>query len=166
MAAVTAQNCIWGRSSALPRRVRSDGYLVKTVQQLRNERRPPARGTESVDEAKMIQISDETTFPLGGKRQRISPEIPLEGDDAERAHARDDHTQRGFSSSKARVQEAQAWHHDHHHGRGHDDVGRVSRRIPLIQIFHGYMDINVITHCVGTGWATHRNHRRSIDLFH
>lgn len=86
----------------------------------------------------MIEISDESIRRLSRKSQRVSPEIPLEGDDAEGAHARDDHTQRRFSSSQTRVQEAEAWHHDHHHGRGHNDVGRVSRAEPLIQVFYGY----------------------------
>lgn len=86
----------------------------------------------------MIQISDESIRRLRRKGQGVAPEVPLKGDDAERAHARDDHTQGGFSSSETRVQEAQAWHHDHHHGRGHNDVRRVAGREPLIQVFYGW----------------------------
>lgn len=80
----------------------------------------------------MIEIANETAFPLGREGQRVSPEIPLEGDDGEGAHADKDHAQGGLPSCQARVQKAQARDHDHHHGRCHDDERLIPGGEPLI----------------------------------
>ena len=80
----------------------------------------------------MLEISDKAARSLCGESQRITPEIPLEGDYRERTHARPDHAQSRLSSCKTRVEEAQTWYHDHHHGRSHNDVSLVTSSIPLI----------------------------------
>ena len=54
----------------------------------------------------MIQVAYEAAFSLSGESQRVAPEVPLERDDRERAHAHKDHTESRLPSRKARVQEA------------------------------------------------------------
>ena len=85
----------------------------------------------------MIEITDEAAGALGGECKGITPKVPLEGDDGERSHASPDHAEGGFSTSETGVEKTQTGYHDHYHGRGHNDVGLISRAVPLIQILDG-----------------------------
>lgn len=58
----------------------------------------------------------------------------MEGDDGHGAHTGPDHAEGGLSTCEARVQEAQAGHHDQHHSGGHDDVCLVTGLEPFVQI--------------------------------
>lgn len=85
----------------------------------------------------MVEVTNEAARSLGRECERIAPEVPLKRDNGEGSHASPDHTESGFSTGQSRVEEAQSWYHDHHHGRGHDDVGLISGGVPLVQIFDG-----------------------------
>ena len=80
----------------------------------------------------MMQVTDEAIRRRGREGKRIAPEIPLEGDDGEGAHAGPDHAKGGLSPRQARVEETEAGNHDEDHGRGHDDVGLVAGLEPLV----------------------------------
>ena len=146
MAAVVAQNCIfgdWDQLALFRGHDVGDGpgffsYLIEAVEQLRDQRRPWTGRSEGIPQSKMGQIADESRCALGGKGEGVAPEIPLEGDDGEAGHADPYHGQGGFPSRQAGVEEAQARDHDDDHGGSHDDVGLVSRGKPLIEIFLGY----------------------------
>ena len=86
----------------------------------------------------MMQITDEATRGRRGKRQRVAPEIPLEGDDGKGTHARPDHAEGGLPPCQTGVEETEAGNHDEDHGRGHDDVGLVAGLEPLVEIFGGW----------------------------
>ncbi len=85
----------------------------------------------------MIEITDEAARALGGEGERVAPEIPLEGDDGEGSHAGPDHAEGRFSTRQTGVEETQTRYHDDDHGRGHDDVGLISRGVPLVQVLDG-----------------------------
>ena len=88
----------------------------------------------------MLEIANKAIGPRVGERERIAPEVPLEGNDGEGSHTRPDHTQGRFPACETRVEKAEAGYHEQHHGRGHNDVGLISRLEPLIQILRGYSD--------------------------
>lgn len=85
----------------------------------------------------MIEITDEAAGALGGEGEGVAPEVPLKGDDGEGSHAGPDHAEGGFSTSQTGVEETQTGYHDHDHGRGHKNVGLISRGVPLIQVLGG-----------------------------
>ena len=86
----------------------------------------------------MMQITDKATRSCRRESERIPPEIPLEGDDGEGAHARPDHTQRRLSPCEPRIEESETGNHDEDHGRGDDDVGLVAGGEPLVEVFDGW----------------------------
>ena len=155
MAAVVAQNCIfipndrlalvlpvnvmWGTGS----RSKEGSYLVEGVEQFRDQRAPRTGRTQGIHQAEMLQVADEMARPLRGEGEGVAPEVPLEGDDGDGAHADHDHGQSRFPPGQPRVEEPQARYHDHHHGRGHDDVGLVSGRVPLIEVLFGCRDVGL-----------------------
>jgi hypothetical protein len=108
-------------------------YLVERVQELRNQRRTLAGSTKHALETEPVEVANEATGSRA-ESKRVSPEVPLEGDNGGREHARPDQGKGGLSASKARVEEGQTGNHDHDHGRGHDDVGLVTRVVPLVQV--------------------------------
>jgi hypothetical protein len=115
------------------RAARCPTYLVERVQELRNQRRTLAGSTKYALKTEPIEVANEAA----GSRtesKRVSPEIPLEGDDRSREHTRPNQGQGGLSASKTGVEEGQTGNHDHDHGRGHNDVGLVTRVVPLVQV--------------------------------
>ena len=58
-----------------------NSYLVESVEEFRNQRRARRRCTESLHETEFLQVADEAVGCVVGESQRVSPEIPLEGDD-------------------------------------------------------------------------------------
>ena len=56
-------------------------YLVEGVEEFRNQRRARGWCTKSLHETKLLQVADEAVGCVVGESQRVSPEIPLEGDD-------------------------------------------------------------------------------------
>ena len=109
-------------------------YLIKGIQQIRNQWTARTRRPQRLHEAELLQVAYETVGCVLAERQRVSPEVPLKRDDGERAHAGPDKGQGRFSSCQTGIEEAQTRHHDQHHGRGDDDVGLVAGLVPLIQI--------------------------------
>lgn len=91
----------------------------------------------------MVQVADEPVGCLCREGERITPEVPLKGDDADGPHTCPNHAQGGFSAGQAGIEEAQTRHHDHDHGRGHDDVGLISAGIPLIQILYSCENVSI-----------------------
>ena len=82
----------------------------------------------------MMEVSDEAICSGRRESQRVTPEIPLEGDDRERCHTGPNQTQGRLSPCKTGVQEAQARRHEEYHGRSHDDEGLVTWVKPLVDI--------------------------------
>ena len=108
-------------------------YLVERVQKLRDQRASRARSTEHALETELVKVSNKAICRRT-KRKRVSPEVPLEGDDGSRKHASPNEGQSRLSASKTRVKEGQTRNHDHDHGRGHKNVGLVTGIVPLVQI--------------------------------
>lgn len=88
---------------------------------------------EDALETKLVEVADEA-IGRRAKGKRVTPEIPLESDDGCGEHADPDKGERRLSASKTRVEERQARYHDHDHGRGHENVGLVTRVEPLVQV--------------------------------
>jgi len=109
-------------------------YLVKRVKQLRNQGTSLAGHSQHTLEAKLVEVANETVC-RGAEGKRVSPEIPLEGNDRGREHAGPDKGEGGLSSSKTGVEKSEARYHDHDHGRGHEDVGLITRLVPLVEVF-------------------------------
>lgn len=82
-------------------------------------------------ETELVEVSDEAVC-RGTESERVSPEVPLEGNDGGGKHAGPDEGEGGLSASKTGVEECETGNHDHHHGRGHEDVGLITRREPLV----------------------------------
>ena len=108
-------------------------HLVERVQQLRDQRRTRAGSTKHALETKLVEVADEAVC-RGAERERVTPEVPLEGDDGGREHTRPNQGQSGLSARKTRVEEGQTGNHDHDHGRGHENVGLVTSIVPLVQV--------------------------------
>lgn len=108
-------------------------YLVEGIQQFRDQRTSLAGNTKNTLEAKLIEISDET---IRGRAEgeRVAPEVPLECNDRCGEHAGPDERKSRLSAGETRVEESEAGNHDHDHGRGHENVGLVTRLVPLIQV--------------------------------
>lgn len=77
-------------------------YLVERIQQFGNQRAAGAGMRKYTLQAKLIQVSDEA---IGGwtKSERVSPKVPLKGDDRGREHAGPDEGEGRLSASKTRV---------------------------------------------------------------
>ena len=58
-----------------------DAYLVESVEELRDQGRARRRCTESLHQTEFLQVADEAIGCEVGESQRVSPEVPLEGDD-------------------------------------------------------------------------------------
>lgn len=69
-------------------------HLVETVEQFGNQRGTGTRCAESVHQTKVLEVTNEAICGLGGEGERVTPEIPLKGDDGEGSHAGPDHTER------------------------------------------------------------------------
>lgn len=110
-------------------------YLIESIKNIRDQRRTRARISQSLHQAKVAQISDISIGGGRGKSQRITPEVPLEGNNRERGHTGPDHTQSGLSTSKTGVKETETGDHHHNHRGGHDDIGLVTRLEPFVQVF-------------------------------
>lgn len=82
----------------------------------------------------MAEIPNVAAGTACAKGERITPEIPLEGDDGAGEHAGPDQREGRFPARETRVEEAETRYHDQHHGRGHDDVGLITRLEPLVQV--------------------------------
>ena len=87
-------------------RGRMDEYLIKAIQQFRDERRARTRGTERFPETKFLQVPDKTVRLGGRKGKGITPEVPLKCHDGERAHTSPDHAESRLPSGQPRVEEA------------------------------------------------------------
>ena len=83
----------------------------------------------------MLKIADEAVCGSRRESQRVSPEIPLEGDDGGREHTGPDEGEGGLSASETGVEESETGNHDHDHGRGHENVGLVTWVVPLVEVF-------------------------------
>ena len=79
-------------------------YLVERVQKIGNERASGRRMTKCVLEPEFVQVSDESIGRGIAEGKRITPEIPLEGDDSARSHTCPNQGQSGLSASEARVE--------------------------------------------------------------
>lgn len=135
MAAVTAQNCICFVLAGSLSHPRYDStYLVESVEEIGDQRATRARCAQCVHQSKLPQVANEAVGCILREAERVSPEVPLKRDDRARSHTGEYHAQSGLSSCQSRVQESKTRHHDQHHGRGHDDVGLVSRVVPLVQV--------------------------------
>lgn len=108
-------------------------YLVEGVEELRNQWGARAGVAEDALETKLIEVADEAVGRRT-KSQRVAPEVPLESDDGCGEHADPDEGERGLSARKTRVEERETRHHDHDHGRGHENVGLVTWVEPLVQV--------------------------------
>lgn len=108
-------------------------YLIERVQELRNKRTAWARSTKHALQAKLVEVANKSVR-AGAKGKRVSPEVPLEGDDRRGEHTRPDEREGRFSARKTRVEESQTRNHDHDHGRSHENVGLITRTIPLVQV--------------------------------
>lgn len=83
----------------------------------------------------MVQVADEAVGGGAAEGQGVSPEIPLEDDDAEGHHDHPYERQGGLSSRQAGVEECDARDHDQDHAGRDDDVGLVAGLVPLVQVF-------------------------------
>lgn len=110
-------------------------YLVESIKQIRDERATRRRCTERLHQAKLLQVANETIRSVLAEGQRITPKVPLEGDDGTGEHAHPDHRQSRLSARKTRIQETQTRYHDQHHGRCYNDVRLISGLEPLVQVF-------------------------------
>lgn len=99
---------------------------------------------EDAFETKLVQVANEAICG-GAKSERVTPKVPLEGDDRGREHAGPDEGEGRLSASKTGVEEGQTRNHDQNHSRGDDDEGLVARIIPLVQIFGDCVDFGVST---------------------
>lgn len=66
-------------------------HLVEGEQQRGDERRPDRRRGPDVDEAKVLEVADEAVIGRLTKGKRVSPEVPLEYDDAKGHHNDPEH---------------------------------------------------------------------------
>ena len=109
-------------------------YLIERIQQFRDQRTSLARSTKHALEAEPVEVSDEA---IGGgtECERVAPEVPLECDDGGGKHAGPDEREGRLSAGKARVEERETRNHDQDHGRSHENVGLITRLVPLVQIF-------------------------------
>jgi len=82
-----------------------------------------------------MEIADEAVRGGRAERQRVSPEVPLEDDDAERHHDDPDEREGRLSAREARVEEGDTGDHDQDHTCRDEDVGLVARLVPLVQVF-------------------------------
>jgi hypothetical protein len=114
-------------------------YLVKSIQKVRNERGARRRSSQCLHETEFLEISNVSICRILAECQRVSPEIPLEGDDGQRHHTRPDQRQGRLSAGETRVEETKTRHHYQHHRGRDDDVGLVTRRVPLVQILNIYI---------------------------
>lgn len=80
-------------------------HLIESIQQFRNKRRSRGWGGQRVHETETLQISNKTAGGGLGKGQRVPPEVPLDHQYGERAHAGEYHGERGFSTGEAAVKE-------------------------------------------------------------
>lgn len=108
-------------------------YLVERVQQLRNQRTTWAGSTKDTLKTELVKVSDETVC-RGAEGERVSPKVPLESNDGRGEHASPNKGESGLSSSKTGVEECETRNHDQHHGRGHENVGLVTRGVPLVKV--------------------------------
>lgn len=58
-----------------------DAYLVESVEELRNQGGARRRCTKSLHETEFLQVTDEAIGSEVRESQRVSPKVPLEGDD-------------------------------------------------------------------------------------
>ena len=108
-------------------------YLVERVQELRNQGGSWAGSTKHTLETKLVEVANEAVC-RGAESKRVSPEVPLEGDDGSREHTRPDKRQSGLSARKTRVEESQTGNHNQDHSGGHENVGLITGRVPLVQV--------------------------------
>ncbi len=93
----------------------------------------------------MVEITDEAAGALSRECERVTPEVPLKGDDGEGSHTGPDHAEGRFSTSQTGVEETQTRYHDDDHGRGHENVGLISWAVPLVQILSGCRrDVSIV----------------------
>lgn len=122
-------------STLFPRCVgkwRGKAYLVEREQQLRDQRTPRTRRAQRLHESKVRQVADKAIRRALAERQRVAPEVPLEDDDGEGAHAGPDHGQRRLAAREPGVEEAQAGDHEEDHAAGDEDEGLVAGLVPLV----------------------------------
>lgn len=80
-------------------------HLIESVKQFRNKWRSRGWGGKRIHETETLQISNKAAGGGFGKGQRVPPKVPLHHQHGERAHAREYHGERGFSTGKAAVKE-------------------------------------------------------------
>jgi hypothetical protein len=77
-------------------------YLVEGVEKLGNQRGALAGGTKHTLETEPVEAADEAVG-RGTESERVTPEVPLEGDDGSGEHAGPDEGEGRLSASKTRV---------------------------------------------------------------
>lgn len=67
--------------------------LIETVQEFWDQGRSRAGCAEGVDQTEVVEITDEAVGSLSGEGERITPEVPLKGDDGEGCHTGPNHAE-------------------------------------------------------------------------
>ncbi len=80
--------------------------LIEAIEKFRDKGRTRARQSKRIDQAKVMQVADEAVGGRGREGKGVAPEVPLERDDAEGAHASPYHAKSRLAPRQARVEEA------------------------------------------------------------
>ena len=112
-------------------------YLVERVEKLRDERGAGRLIAEDALETELVEVADIAVRRGRAESKRITPEVPLENNNAVGHHDNPDERESRFSPGETGVEESNTRHHDHDHGGRDDDVSLVALIEPDVQVVLG-----------------------------
>lgn len=86
--------------------VGKNAYLIKCVEKIRDQRAALTWVTKGFHETELVKVADESICCLVAESKRVTPKVPLEGNNRRRSHAHPDHGQRRLPASQAGVEES------------------------------------------------------------
>lgn len=82
----------------------------------------------------MVEVANKTVRRGRAESERVTPEVPLEDDNAEGHHDHPNEGESRLSAGKTGVEKGDTGNHNQDHGRRDQDVGLITGLVPLVQV--------------------------------